>query len=139
MNYGLSIGLPDNIHAITGPPPLPYSLHGRKKSIAIWWTLLTTDSCVLQNGLFYGLWYGTRLNHNICELRDPVNIFLTTLPMPSSVHHFDFCLWRYLYPRIPHSSAPSTTERPLLPTNRHEARLGKSHSVLILSSLRIPC
>ncbi|TGZ82517.1 hypothetical protein EX30DRAFT_363057 [Ascodesmis nigricans] len=39
------------------PPQLPYSLHERKWSILIVWTILVLDSCVLPVGLFFILKY----------------------------------------------------------------------------------
>ncbi|KAL4931984.1 uncharacterized protein BDV17DRAFT_301537 [Aspergillus undulatus] len=47
------------------PPPLPYSLRDRKKSIAFFWFLFITDCTAQPLGLYYGLWYGTDLSHNL--------------------------------------------------------------------------
>jgi hypothetical protein len=46
------------------PPPLNYSLRTRKKSIAIFWTLILLDCVCLPIALYFGLWYGTSLSHN---------------------------------------------------------------------------
>ncbi|KAL4939931.1 hypothetical protein BDV06DRAFT_230732 [Aspergillus oleicola] len=47
------------------PPPLPYSLRDRKKSIAFFWTLFILDCTAQPLGLYFGLWYGTDLSHNL--------------------------------------------------------------------------
>ncbi|KAI9039618.1 uncharacterized protein KD926_009210 [Aspergillus affinis] len=47
------------------PPPLPYSLRTRKKSIAIFWSLFVLDLAAQPVALFWGLWYGTDLSHNM--------------------------------------------------------------------------
>jgi len=50
---------------LSGPPPLNYSLYDRKKSIAITWTIISCDSCFLPITLYYTLWFGTTLSHNM--------------------------------------------------------------------------
>lgn len=47
------------------PPPLPYSLRTRKKSIAIFWTLFVIDTLGQPLVLYWTLWYLTDLSHNI--------------------------------------------------------------------------
>lgn len=47
------------------PPPLPYSLRDRKKSITIFWSLFLLDCIAQPLGLYFGLWYGTNLSHNL--------------------------------------------------------------------------
>jgi len=47
---------------LKGPPPLNYSLHDRKTSIAITWTIIFCDSCLLPIILFYALWF-TKVSH----------------------------------------------------------------------------
>ncbi|KAL3478673.1 hypothetical protein BJX99DRAFT_224130 [Aspergillus californicus] len=47
------------------PPPLPYSLRDRKKSITFFWTLFVLDCVAQPLGLYFGLWYGTNLSHNL--------------------------------------------------------------------------
>jgi len=42
---------------LNGPPPLNYSLHDRKKSIAITWGIILCDSCLLPIIMFYALWF----------------------------------------------------------------------------------
>ncbi|KAJ5948665.1 hypothetical protein N7454_001972 [Penicillium verhagenii] len=49
----------------TEPPPLPYSLHTRKKSIAFFWTIFVLDTLGQPVALYWGLWYGTDLSHNL--------------------------------------------------------------------------
>ncbi|KAF2090481.1 hypothetical protein K490DRAFT_34887 [Saccharata proteae CBS 121410] len=48
----------------TQPPDLNYSLRTRKKSIAIFWTLIVLDCVAMPIALYFGLWYGTSLSHN---------------------------------------------------------------------------
>lgn len=47
------------------PPPLPYSLWTRKKSIAFFWTIFVIDTLFQPIALYYGLWYGTHMSHNL--------------------------------------------------------------------------
>jgi hypothetical protein len=47
------------------PPPLPFSLRDRKKSIIFFWFLFVFDCTVQPLGLYFGLWYGTNLSHNL--------------------------------------------------------------------------
>ncbi|KKK16691.1 hypothetical protein P175DRAFT_0540939 [Aspergillus ochraceoroseus IBT 24754] len=49
----------------SGPPPLPYSLYKRKKSIAFFWTLFVIDALAQPVVLFWTLWYATDLSHNM--------------------------------------------------------------------------
>lgn len=42
----------------TRPPPLNYSLHTRKKSIAWFWSLIIVDCVFMPIGLYFGMWYG---------------------------------------------------------------------------------
>lgn len=45
-------------------PPLPYTPSDHKRSIALTWTIVVTNSCLLPIALVYGLWYGTSLSKN---------------------------------------------------------------------------
>ncbi|KAJ6184063.1 hypothetical protein N7519_005364 [Penicillium mononematosum] len=47
------------------PPPLPYSLHTRKKSIAFFWTIFVIDTLAQPLILYWCLWYLTDLSHNV--------------------------------------------------------------------------
>ncbi|GAD91682.1 hypothetical protein PVAR5_0255 [Paecilomyces variotii No. 5] len=47
------------------PPPLPYSLRDRKKSIALFWTIFVIDTLAQPLILYYTLWYLTPLSHNL--------------------------------------------------------------------------
>ena len=47
------------------PPPLPYSLHTRKKSIAIFWIVFVIDTLAQPLVLYWALWYATDLSHNV--------------------------------------------------------------------------
>lgn len=63
------------------PPPLPYSLRTRKKSIAIFWILFVIDTLGQPLVLYWTLWYLTDLSHNIgmsSADRVSVNHFLTS-------------------------------------------------------------
>ncbi|OCL08276.1 hypothetical protein AOQ84DRAFT_44193 [Glonium stellatum] len=46
------------------PPDLNYTLRTRKKSIAIFWTLIILDCVAMPIALYFGLWYGTSLSPN---------------------------------------------------------------------------
>ena len=46
------------------PPGLNYTLRTRKKSIAIFWTLIVLDCVAMPIALYFGLWYGTNLSPN---------------------------------------------------------------------------
>ncbi|KAJ5782527.1 hypothetical protein N7457_004301 [Penicillium paradoxum] len=47
------------------PPPLPYSLHTRKKSIAFFWTIFVIDTLAQPLILYWCLWYLTDLSPNV--------------------------------------------------------------------------
>lgn len=49
---------------VPGPPPLPYSLRDRKKSIAFFWGLFLIDLLVQPLVLYFTLWYLTDISHN---------------------------------------------------------------------------
>jgi len=48
---------------VTEPPPLPYTLHHHKKSLTLLAILLLLEFGILPVSIFYGLWFGTNLNH----------------------------------------------------------------------------
>jgi hypothetical protein len=50
------------------PPPLPYSLRTRKKSIAFFWTIFVIDTLAQPLILYWTLWYLTDLSHNVGKL-----------------------------------------------------------------------
>lgn len=54
-------GLPQS----EGPPPLPYSLRQRKKSIAFFWTLFVIDTLGQPLILYWALKYCTSLSLNL--------------------------------------------------------------------------
>jgi len=66
---------------LNGPPPLNYSLHDRKKSIAITWTILLCNSCLLPIVMFYSLWF-TTLSHSTV-----FDILSSIFGLPSLVHY----------------------------------------------------
>jgi hypothetical protein len=59
-------GNPPPLH--TEPPPLPYSLHTRKKAIAFFWILFVVDTLGQPLILYWALWYCTDLSHNLSTL-----------------------------------------------------------------------
>lgn len=61
------------------PPQLPYSLHTRKKSIAIFWTLFVIDTLAQPLILYWALWYATDLSHNMGMLNLPTPTIGTSL------------------------------------------------------------
>lgn len=38
-------------------PPLPYTLHSKKRSIAIHWTIILLPTCILPLAFYFGLRY----------------------------------------------------------------------------------
>lgn len=46
------------------PPPLNYNLWSRKWYIVMFWGLIIIDCVFMPIGLYFGLWYGTKLSHN---------------------------------------------------------------------------
>lgn len=50
---------------LSEPPPLPYSLHTRKKVIAFFWILFVFDTLAQPLVLYWTLWYLTDLSHNL--------------------------------------------------------------------------
>ena len=82
------------------PPPLPYSLHTRKKSIAIFWILFVVDTLGQPIGLYWGLWYGTNLTHNLgMFVADAISTTALTWRCFSVFHRHSILGW-YLGPRI---------------------------------------
>ena len=47
------------------PHPLPYSLHTRKKAIALFWILFVINTLAQPLVLYWALWYATDLSHNL--------------------------------------------------------------------------
>ncbi|KAJ5771848.1 hypothetical protein N7520_002377, partial [Penicillium odoratum] len=47
------------------PHPLPYSLHTRKRAIALFWILFVIDTLAQPLVLYWTLWYATDLSHNL--------------------------------------------------------------------------
>lgn len=47
------------------PPELPYSIRDHTLAIAIAWSILVINSCIVPLALFYALWFGTALSRNI--------------------------------------------------------------------------
>jgi hypothetical protein len=59
---------PSELPGPSEPPPLPYSLRTRKKSIAIFWTIFVVDTLAQPLILYWCLWYLTDLSHNLGKL-----------------------------------------------------------------------
>jgi hypothetical protein len=45
------------------PPPLPFSCWDHKLSICIFWFFILAEVCFIPESFYYGLWFGTTLNH----------------------------------------------------------------------------
>lgn len=56
---------PLSVASSTEPPPLNYSLKGRKRWIAFFWTLIVFDSVAIPLAVYFGLWYG--VGPALCE------------------------------------------------------------------------
>lgn len=86
------------------PPPLPYSLRDRKKSIAFFWFLFILDCTAQPLGLYFGLWYGTDLSHNlgtfIAEWPDFERYCSRLIWSLISLHHRHHFIRRYLGIRV---------------------------------------
>lgn len=50
-------GFPD------APPPLPFSCWDHKLSICVFWFFILAEVCFIPESLYYGLTFGTTLNH----------------------------------------------------------------------------
>ncbi|GFF33126.1 hypothetical protein IFM46972_03783 [Aspergillus udagawae] len=81
------------------PPPLPYSLRTRKKSITIFWTVFILDTLAQPLVLYWALWYATDLSHNI--------VFSIVTASLGGVSVFE-----YFY-RLYHLIRKGSTSRPL--------------------------
>ncbi|QGA14289.1 hypothetical protein EYB26_001942 [Talaromyces marneffei] len=55
----------NTVEITDGPPPLPYSLRQRKRSIAFFWTLFVIDTLAQPLILYYALRYETSLSLNL--------------------------------------------------------------------------
>jgi hypothetical protein len=50
------------------PPPLPFSCWDHKLSIYIFWFFILAEVCLIPESFYYGLTFGTTLNHGACKL-----------------------------------------------------------------------
>src|SRR5271168_3846339 len=53
------------------PPPLPFSCWDHKLSICIFWFFILAEVCLIPESFYYGLTFGTTLNHGACEFSFP--------------------------------------------------------------------
>lgn len=81
------------------PPPLPYSLHTRKKSIAIFWTIFVVDTLAQPLILYWCLWYLTDLSHNLGTIYGWNKYQIGSLTFRSVLHRHRIT-WRCLRLRI---------------------------------------
>jgi hypothetical protein len=49
------------------PPPLPFSCWDHKLSICIFWFFILAEVCLIPESFYYGLTFGTTLNHGACK------------------------------------------------------------------------
>jgi hypothetical protein len=49
------------------PPPLPFSCWHHKLSICVFWLFILAEVCFIPESFYYGLTFGTTLNHGACE------------------------------------------------------------------------
>jgi hypothetical protein len=49
------------------PPPLPFSCWDHKLSICIFWFFILAEVCFIPESFYYGLTFGTTLNHGACK------------------------------------------------------------------------
>lgn len=90
----LEEGNPLPLH--TEPPPLPYSLHTRKKAIAFFWILFVVDTLGQPLILYWALWYCTDLSHNLSTLTVDPSTFQWLTCYYRSLLHRHRVLRRYL-------------------------------------------
>jgi hypothetical protein len=61
-------GLQRSEHGFTdAPPPLPFSCWDHKLSICVFWFFILAEVCFIPESFYYGLWFGTTLNHGACK------------------------------------------------------------------------
>lgn len=53
-----TLSFPRHVTSSSEPPSLNYTLKGRKRWIAIFWTLIVVDSIGIPLAVYFGLWYG---------------------------------------------------------------------------------
>ena len=53
------------------PPPLPFSCWDHKLSICIFWFFILAEVCLIPESFYYGLTFGTTLNHGACKFSFP--------------------------------------------------------------------
>jgi hypothetical protein len=49
------------------PPPLPFSCWDHKFTICVFWFFILAEVCFIPESFYYGLWFGTTLNHGARE------------------------------------------------------------------------
>lgn len=114
------------------PPPLPYSLHTRKKSIAFFWILFVIDTLGQPIALYWGLWYGTDLSHNLGMFVAAGQISTMELISGSSILHRDRMSGGYLCGGILLSSIQPVQEklsRPAIERSEIMGMMGSPGSV----------
>ena len=89
-----------NVLGPSEPPPLPYSLHTRKKSIAIFWTIFVVDTLAQPLILYWCLWYLTDLSHNLGTLYGWKQRSFRVADILRSVLHRHRITWRCFRLRI---------------------------------------
>jgi hypothetical protein len=60
------------------PPPLPFSCWDHKVSICIFWFFILAEVCFIPESFYYGLTFGTTLNHGACK--SSLRYIVSTLP-----------------------------------------------------------
>jgi hypothetical protein len=58
---------PQRLGFIEAPPPLPFSCWDHKLSICIFWFFILAEVCFIPESFYYGLTFGTTLNHGACK------------------------------------------------------------------------
>lgn len=107
-----------------GPPPLNYSLNDRKRSIAITWSIILADSCLLPIIMFYSLWF-TKLSHETGK--KPICVQLTSnrvLISLGSLQHSVFDIWTAQFRAVRQTNLLLNEERLYLPSNWRQSVLG---------------
>ena len=129
-----SIKTGSETNLLNGPPPLPYSLHPRKKAIAITWTIILFDSCLLPITMFYALWF-TKLSHKtgmisiISYILSLTVVFATVFNILSSI--FGLPSFVHFVKRIYYLCKKDSTCRPIGGKRAWVSRLKLTYSTCV--------
>jgi hypothetical protein len=105
-----------------GPPPLPYSLRDRKRSIAFFWTLFVIDTLAQPLILYYALRYATSLSLNL--------VFSISTAALGGVSVFEFFFRLYNLMRKNSRARPLNARKSWVSCLHIGERKGKGHKLI---------